>query len=144
MPRTVESALRSRAEWLDLAERQAVSLSIGGASSGVLVEGPMSSGRNAQPGPRLPRIGVRASTLLLFLGLCGVLLRLVGGADAVYHFSPMAWLVLAGMAPAWALAGSLLASFYLVIGMWKPYNAVQHLLEMALGIALTVLMLPVF
>lgn len=93
---------------------------------------------------RTAQVRLRASTALLLLALAGVPLRVEVVDLWLRHFSPAAELLLAALAPVWAMCGSVAASFYLVLGMWRRYNAVQHLVEMAAGVLLTVLMLPVF
>jgi len=95
--------------------------------------------------PKRPRsVALRASTLMLLLALCGLLLKLGGGGLLLNQHSEMAALLLVQMAPIWALFGSVLATVYLVLSVSRPYNAVQHLLEMVVGVVLTILMLPVF
>ena len=95
--------------------------------------------------PRRPRsVAFRASTAMLVLALFGLSLRLSGGGVFLKQHSDMTALVLVSLAPAWALFGSLFATIYLVLTMWRPYNALQHLVEMVAGMLLVVLMLPIF
>ena len=95
--------------------------------------------------PRRPRdVAFRASTILLVLGLLGLSLRLSGGGVWLKQHSDAAALMLVVLAPVWALFGSLFATIYLVLTMWRPYNALQHLIEMVAGVLLVVLMLPIF
>ena len=89
-------------------------------------------------------VAFHASTALLLLALFGLLLRLSGGGELLSQHSEVAGLLLVIMAPVWALFGSLLATIYLVFTIMRPYHAAQHLVEMVLGIVLTVLMRPVF
>ena len=109
------------------------------------LEGP---GMNPAPeggGPRrLPRPQVHVSTVLLILALFGMLLRLTAAAAWLLKVAPPVGLMLAVLAPVWALCGSLAASVYLIMSMARPYNVVQFLVEMALGVLLIVLMLPMF
>jgi hypothetical protein len=96
-------------------------------------------------GPKYPRsVAFRASTALLALALFGLSLRLSGAGLLLTQFSDVVALLLVRMAPVWALLGSLFATIYLVLSMWRPYSAAQHLAEMVAGVLLVVLMLPVF
>ncbi|HZR36036.1 MAG TPA: hypothetical protein VFA75_11710 [Nevskia sp.] len=89
-------------------------------------------------------LGLRASTVLLLLAMCGMVLRLSGAAGWLMHVSTVVGLVLGTLAPVWAVCGSMAASVYLMLSMARPYSALQHLAEMACGVLLIVLMLPVF
>ena len=89
-------------------------------------------------------VGVRVSTVLLLLAVLGMLLRLTGAAAWVLHSSTLLGLLLGVLAPVWAVCGSMAASIYLMLSMGRPYNALQHVLEMAAGAVLTMTMLPVF
>jgi hypothetical protein len=93
---------------------------------------------------RLPRPQVHVSTVLLVLALLGMVLRLTPAAAWLLKTAQPAGLMLAVLAPVWALCGCLAASVYLMLSMARPYNVVQLLVEMALGVLLIVLMLPVF
>jgi len=98
----------------------------------------------ARAGEPTAALGVRVSTVLLLLALLGMVLRLVGAADwLVQTWTPLG-LVLGMLAPVWAVCGSMAASIYLMLSMVRPYSVVQHLAEMAGGVLLIVLMLPVF
>lgn len=109
-----------------------------------LAESLMISGEDPKPRGSMADVRLRVSTVLLLLALAGLPLRLSAGDLLLQQASPTAELLLATLAPVWAICGSVSASVYLVLGMWRRYNAVQHLLEMAAGVLLTVLMLPVF
>jgi len=93
---------------------------------------------------RLPRPGLHVSTVLLVLALFGMLLRMTAAAPWLLKVAQPAGLMLAVLAPVWALCGCLAASIYLMLSMARPYNVVQFLVEMALGVLLIVLMLPMF
>lgn len=93
---------------------------------------------------RLPRPGVHVSTVLLVLALFGMLLRMTAAATWLLKVAQPVGLMLAVLAPVWALCGCLAASVYLMLSMARPYNVVQFLVEMALGVLLIVLMLPMF
>lgn len=95
---------------------------------------------------RSRHVAFHASTALVLLALFGLLLRLSGGGQLLSQHSEVTGLLLVMMAPVWALFGSLLATIYLVFTVMRPHHnhAAQHLVEMVLGIVLTVLMRPVF
>jgi TRAP-type C4-dicarboxylate transport system permease small subunit len=107
-------------------------------------KGPIVSERVLSVAKRSRRIALRPSTVVLMLALCGLLLRLSGGGSLLNQVSGQAALLLVGMAPIWALLGSVLATVYLVLTVWRPYSAGQHLVEMVAGVLLTLLLLPVF
>jgi hypothetical protein len=96
------------------------------------------------PAPRRRGVSVHVSTVLLLLAMLGMLLRLSGGAAWLLHWSTLLGLLLCVLAPIWAVCGSMAASVYLMLSMARPYNALQHLVEMAAGAVLTMMMLPVF
>jgi hypothetical protein len=104
----------------------------------------MVSDWNSSVPKRTRNVALRASTVLLLVALCGLVLRLSGGGLLLSHFSDSAALMLVRLAPIWALFGSVLATIYLVFTVSRPYSAAQHLVEMVAGVVLTVLMLPVF
>lgn len=89
------------------------------------------------------KLNVHVSTVLLLLAAVGMLLRLTAAAAWLLKLSPLLGLVLAVLAPLWALSACLAASVYLMLSMVRPYNVVQFLAEMALGVLLMVLMLPI-
>jgi hypothetical protein len=107
-------------------------------------------GRGMSPAPqgeaprRLPRPQLHVSTALLLLALLGMVLRLTAAAAWLLKVAQPLGLMLAVLAPVWALCGCLAASIYLMLSMARPYNVVQHLVEMALGVLLIVLRLPMF
>lgn len=89
-------------------------------------------------------LGVRVSTLLLALALLGLVLRLSGVAAGLVKLSMPLGLVLVVLAPVWAACGFLAATVYLMLSVARPYSVAQHLVEMVAGVALIVLMAPVF
>lgn len=89
-------------------------------------------------------VRLRSSTVLLLLATFGLLLRLAGGDAWLLQVAMPLGVVLARLAPIWAVCGSMAASVYLMLSMVRPYNVVQHLVEMAAGVALIVLMRPMF
>lgn len=111
----------------------------------------MTAGRKDQPqraaasaGGMRAGLGVRVSTVLLLLALFGMVLRLSGAAGWLMQTSTLLGLMLGMLAPVWAVCGIMAASIYLMLSMAHPYSALQHLAEMACGVLLVVLMLPVF
>ena len=84
------------------------------------------------------------STFLLLMALLGLLLRLSGAGALLHQHSATAAMLLVTLAPLWALFGSSVATVFLILTVWRPRGAAQHLVEMVLGILLTVLMRPVF
>ena len=93
---------------------------------------------------RRSRWGLHVSTVLLLLAICGVPLRFTGAATWLLQLWLPLGLVLGILAPVWAACGFLAATVYLMLSMMRPYNVVQHLLEMVTGVALILLMVPVF
>lgn len=93
--------------------------------------------------PRL-NLGVRVSTLLLLLALVGLLLRVGGVAAGLVKAAMPLGLVLVVLSPVWAACGFLAATVYLMLSVTRPYSVAQHLVEMVAGVALIVLMAPVF
>jgi hypothetical protein len=100
----------------------------------------LQQGSNTAAQPR--RSAFRFSTAFLLLAVCGLPYHF--GGDLLPQLPEVANLMLVKMAPVWALLGCVLSTIYLVLTVWRPYNAVQHLIELAIGVLLTVLMLPVF
>jgi hypothetical protein len=103
---------------------------------------------NAAPPPGTPRRqappGLHVSTVLLLLAVLGMLLRLTPAAAWLLHVAQPLGLMLAVLAPVWALCGCLAASVYLMLSVMRPYNVVQFLIEMAAGVLLIVMMIPMF
>lgn len=103
----------------------------------------MSSAPERRAPWRLVKLNIHVSTVLLLLASVGMLLRLTAAAAWLLKLSPLLGLVLAVLAPLWALSGCLAASVYLMLSMVRPYGVVQFLAEMALGMLLMVLMLHI-
>ncbi len=94
---------------------------------------------------KLPRnVEFHLSSFLLLMAMLGLALRLAGSGPFLHHQSEVAATLLLTLAPLWALFGSLLATVYLILTVWRPYSAAQHLVEMVLGILLTLLLRPAF
>lgn len=93
---------------------------------------------------RRVNIGLRVSTVLLLLALLGLALRLSGVSPWLVSESMPIGLVLVVLAPVWAACGFLASTVYLMLSVMRPYSVVQHLVEMVSGVALIVMMAPVF
>ena len=54
----------------------------------------------------------------------------------------IARLLLAVLAPVWAMLAGILTTVYLMLSVARPYSVLQHLLEMVVAVALTAAMQP--